>query len=120
MGSTAAAKIVALPMVDKMTDPEPAVVEAKISATQLPVDPAPVAVEMPSRIVLGADQTLTLGGRRFSKPADRAGAREQLRALRRKTHRLHSALALVREGAEDFVNKSLLSERPDHLTGPFA
>ena len=36
--------------------------------------------------------------RRFSKPADRAAAREQLAALRGKTHTLHSAVAVVRDG----------------------
>jgi septum formation protein len=50
-------------------------------------------------VVLGADQTLARGAKRFSKPADRAGAAEQLRALRGRTHELHSALALVRDGA---------------------
>ena len=58
-----------------------------------------VAAQMPARVVLGADQTLTLGDRRFSKPADRDGAREQLLALRGKTHRLHSALTVVKDGA---------------------
>jgi septum formation protein len=48
--------------------------------------------------VLGADQTLALGTDRFSKPADRADAVRQLRRLRGKTHELHSALALVRDG----------------------
>jgi septum formation protein len=57
-----------------------------------------VSVQRPGRLVLGADQTLTLGGRRFSKPADRAGAAEQLRALRGKTHSLHSAVAVTRDG----------------------
>ena len=57
-----------------------------------------VAAEMPGRVVLGADQTLTLDGKRFSKPADRAAAVEQLRALRGRTHQLHSALCLVRDG----------------------
>ncbi len=33
-----------------------------------------VAAELPGRLVVGADQTLALGSRRFSKPADRAGA----------------------------------------------
>lgn len=50
------------------------------------------------RLVLGADQTLAHGHQRFSKPADRAGAVEQLRSLRGRTHELHSALALVRDG----------------------
>jgi septum formation protein len=49
--------------------------------------------------VLGADQTLALGHRRFSKPADAAAARAQLTALRGRTHALHSAIALVRDGA---------------------
>ena len=48
-------------------------------------------------IVVGADQTLALGERRFSKPADRAAARAQLLALRGKTHELHSAVAVCRE-----------------------
>jgi septum formation protein len=57
-----------------------------------------VAAEMPARIVLGADQTLTLDGQRFSKPTDRDSARVQLMALRGKTHRLHTALTIVRDG----------------------
>ena len=57
-----------------------------------------VSARTPGRIVLGADQTLALGERRFSKAADRAGAREQLRALRGKTHALHSAVAVLRDG----------------------
>jgi septum formation protein len=56
-----------------------------------------VAARLPGRLVLGADQTLALGTRCFSKPADRTAAREQLKALRGQTHELHSALALVRD-----------------------
>ena len=56
-----------------------------------------VAVQRPGRLVLGADQTLALQSHRFSKPADRAAAAEQLRALRGKTHVLHSALAVIRD-----------------------
>jgi nucleoside triphosphate pyrophosphatase len=58
-----------------------------------------VSGAFPGRLALGADQTLALGATRFSKPVDRAAAREQLKALRGKTHALHSALALVRDGA---------------------
>ena len=61
-----------------------------------------VAQKHPGRMVLGADQTLALGERRFSKAADRAGAREQLAALRGKTHSLHSAVAVVQGGAVVF------------------
>jgi nucleoside triphosphate pyrophosphatase len=52
----------------------------------------------PGRLVLGADQTLALGERRFSKAPDRAGAREQLKMLRGNTHALHSAVAVLRDG----------------------
>ena len=74
---------------------------------------AAVAATLPGRLVLGADQTLALGARRFSKPADRAAAAEQLRALRGRTHELHSALALVRDGAVlfDCVDSARLTMR---------
>jgi nucleoside triphosphate pyrophosphatase len=58
-----------------------------------------VNAAMAGRPVLGADQTLACGGQRFTKPADRAAAAAQLRTLRGRTHELHSALALVRDGA---------------------
>ena len=57
-----------------------------------------VAMRMPGRFVLGADQTLALGDRRFTKTSDRAGARLQLAALRGRTHMLYSAVAVARDG----------------------
>lgn len=57
-----------------------------------------ICQRMPGRLVLGADQTLALRQRRFSKPADRNAAREQLKALRGQTHELHAAIALLRDG----------------------
>src|SRR5260370_8367647 len=54
-----------------------------------------VAARCPGRLVLGADQTLALGKQRFSTPSDRAGARNELEALRGRTHELHSAIALA-------------------------
>lgn len=57
-----------------------------------------VAAIVAGRPVLGADQTLARGTQRFTKPKDRAEAVEQLRALRGRTHELHSALTLVRDG----------------------
>jgi septum formation protein len=56
-----------------------------------------VAADVPSRIVVGADQTLALGERRFDKPSDRAVAREQLQALAGRTHELHAAVAVARD-----------------------
>ena len=57
-----------------------------------------VSAKMPDRYVVGADQTLALGSRLFSKPAGRAQAAEQLRALAGNTHELHSGVAVVRGG----------------------
>jgi len=57
-----------------------------------------VAAAQTGRVVLGADQTLALGNERFTTPANRDAAGQQLRRLRGKTHELHSALALVRDG----------------------
>jgi septum formation protein len=58
-----------------------------------------VSAKHPGRMVLGADQTLALGKRRFSKAPNRVVAREQVAALRGNTHTLHSALAVMRGGA---------------------
>lgn len=64
-----------------------------------------VAARRSGRLVLGADQTLALGERRFSKPADRAAARAQLTALRGRTHELHTAIALMRDGCVLFEHR---------------
>jgi len=61
-----------------------------------------VAAMSGNGIVVGCDQTLALGDRRFSKPADRTAARVQLLALRGKPHQLHSAVAVCRNGAVTF------------------
>ena len=66
-----------------------------------------IAARLPGRLVLGADQTLALGERRFSKPGDRAGARAQLKALRGRTHELHSAVALMRESTIVFEHREV-------------
>jgi septum formation protein len=78
-------------------------VDADMAASLLAREKAKaVAAKHPGRLVLGADQTLALAARRFSKASDRAGAREQLVALRGRTHTLHSALAVVNAGAVIF------------------
>src|SRR3974390_933596 len=72
-----------------------------------------VAAQCPGQLVVGADQTLALGNNRFCKPVDRAATREQIRALRGRTHELHSALAVAREGAMlfDCVDTARLTMR---------
>ncbi len=71
---------------------------AEIAALLARTKAAAVAAQKSGRLVLGADQTLALGPRLFTKPADRAVARDQLKTLRGKTHVLHSALAVARDG----------------------
>ena len=68
---------------------------------------AVVSARLPGRLVLGADQTLALGERSFHKPADRAQAVAQLRALSGRRHELHSAIALVRNGQTVFADVSV-------------
>ncbi len=72
-----------------------------------------VGSSLPGRLVLGADQTLARGAKRFSKPTGRAEAAGQLRELRGRTHELHSALALVRDGTVlfDCVDTARLTMR---------
>ena len=66
-----------------------------------------VSTNHPGRFVLGADQTLALGERLFSKPSGRAQAAEQLRALAGSTHELHSAIAVARDGEILFADVSI-------------
>jgi len=66
-----------------------------------------VSSKNPGRYVVGADQTLALGNRLFSKPAGRAQAAEQLRLLAGETHELHSAVAVARNGKIVFSDVSI-------------
>jgi septum formation protein len=61
----------------------------------------------PGRLVLGADQVLAFEGKCFSKPADRAAARTQLRTLSGRTHELHSAIAFVQNATPVFEHVSV-------------
>jgi septum formation protein len=56
-----------------------------------------VASREKGRVVIGADQTLALKERMFSKPAGRVQAAEQLRALAGATHEVHSAIAIAKD-----------------------
>lgn len=57
-----------------------------------------VSEKNPGRLVLGCDQTLSLAGELFHKPADMESARHHLLALSGKTHQLNSAAVLARNG----------------------
>jgi septum formation protein len=66
-----------------------------------------VSLRHPDRVVIGADQALALDERLFSKPADRAQAAGQLRALAGRTHELHSAVAVARDGETLFADTAI-------------
>lgn len=57
-----------------------------------------VSALQPEAHVIGADQIMELEGRSFSKPADKAEAREHLKQMRGKTHHLINGAAVVRGG----------------------
>lgn len=57
-----------------------------------------VSERHPGALVVGCDQTLSLGDRVFHKPADMEAARRHLLDLSGKTHQLNSAVVLVRDG----------------------
>lgn len=57
-----------------------------------------VSRDRPGRLVLAADQTLTCNGAAFHKPADIAAAARQIASLAGRTHELHSAFVIARDG----------------------
>ncbi|MCX8999492.1 Maf-like protein [Rhizobiaceae bacterium BDR2-2] len=52
----------------------------------------------PAALVIGSDQTMSLGDRVYHKPPTLEAAGEHLRSLSGKTHRLNSAVAFARAG----------------------
>lgn len=57
-----------------------------------------VSHKNPAKLVIGSDQTMSLGSRVYHKPKDRAAAKDHLLSLSGKTHRLNSAVAFARDG----------------------
>lgn len=66
--------------------------------------------------VIGADQTLALGDRLFNKPDGPVAAAAQIRALSGKTHALHSAIALARDGKILFETIAIAGMTMRHLS----
>ncbi|MCQ1852146.1 Maf-like protein [Neorhizobium galegae] len=56
-----------------------------------------VSRHFPGALVIGSDQTMSLGGRVYHKPKTLAEAKENLLSLSGKTHRLNSAIAFARD-----------------------
>jgi septum formation protein len=76
-----------------------------------------VSAKFPGRMVVGADQTLALNNKLFSKPTGRAQAAEQLRALAGKSHELCSAVAVARDGKILFAEVSIARMTMRQLSG---
>ncbi|PYE41558.1 septum formation protein [Rhizobium sp. PP-F2F-G20b] len=65
-------------------------------------------------VVIGSDQTMSLGDRVFHKPASMEEAQDHLRALSGQTHQLNSAIALYQDGRTlwSHVSTARLKMRP--------
>jgi septum formation protein len=72
------------------------------------------AARKPERLVLAADQTLSIEGEMLTKPADLPAAIAQLERLSGRTHELHSAICLARSGdiLLEAVRSARLTVRP--------
>lgn len=57
-----------------------------------------VSERFPDAVVIGSDQTMSLGSAVFHKPKDMGDAANHLRLLSGKTHRLNSAVAIAANG----------------------
>ncbi len=68
---------------------------------------AAVAALHPGALVLGSDSLVVVGGRRFDKPRSADEAAEHLRFFSGKVMELHSAAALVKDGAREWSHASL-------------
>ncbi len=73
-----------------------------------------VSARRPGAFVIGADQTLEVEGEILHKPHERAAAAAQVARLAGRTHALHAAVALARDGAvlEAVDDTARLTVRP--------
>lgn len=78
-----------------------------------------VSERFPHSLIIGCDQTLSLGAEIFHKPADMDGARRHLLALSGKTHQLNSAVVLVQNGQTLWRHVSVAHMTMRHLEPGF-
>lgn len=78
-----------------------------------------VSERFPHSLIIGCDQTLSLGNEIFHKPADMDGARRHLLALSGKTHQLNSAVVLVQNGQTVWRHVSVAYMTMRHLEPGF-
>ena len=87
---------------------------ADIASLLAQVKATEVSCRNPGALVIGADQTLGFGDKRFNKPEDDAAARRQLLELAGNSHQLNSAVACVKDGEIlwSHVSTAILTMRP--------
>lgn len=68
-----------------------------------------VSCEQPAALVLGSDSLVAVDGRRFDKPKNREDAAMHLRFFSGRVMHLHSAAALVRDGATLWTHAAMAS-----------
>lgn len=110
---------VALPPVDERAMRDSLLERGTVAAREIALALArakaeAVSVTSPGSLVIGADQVLALGDRLFEKAATEEEARAILRALRGRTHDLHSAVALAEDGrvSWDHAETARMTMRP--------
>jgi septum formation protein len=83
---------------------------AKVLAEAKALD---VSRHFPATLVIGSDQTMSLGDRVYHKASNRAEAKETLMSLSGQTHRLNSAVAIALDGkiVWNHVSHALLTAR---------
>lgn len=74
---------------------------------------ASVSPQRPGALVIGSDQTMSLGTRRYHKPVSLDEARAHIESLSGRTHQLNSAFAIVQDGVTvaSHVSSARLSVR---------
>jgi septum formation protein len=97
---------VASPGVDEtaLTDETPASLASRLALAKA----SAVAAAAPDAVVIGSDQVADLGGTALGKPGTHERALQQLRAMRARTVRFHTAIAVVRIET-GFVQQALVS-----------
>jgi septum formation protein len=78
-----------------------------------------LSVDGGGRPVLGSDSVVTVGGRRFSKPASRAQAAEHLRFFSGRTMELHSAAAIALGGGIEWNHVALATLKVRELSDEY-
>jgi len=94
---------------ESVSHPDPAldvIATARLKAAEV-VSRAPGGA-----VVVAADTTVVLDGRRLNKPADPEGARDMLRQLRGRNHHVHTGIVVVDKNRDRWISDVATVEVP--------